>query len=97
MLRAGMPAHVNWSAMTAFIPSVAPLTALAKECRTVPCSAMAIMKSAFPKRRRSASADAALIAEIKRVEQMSILERMETALTMGRSLATLHGETKPTK
>jgi hypothetical protein len=58
---------------------------------------MAAEKSPFPKRRRSASANAALIAEIKRIEQMSIAERMETALAMGRSLATWRGETKPTK
>ncbi len=58
---------------------------------------MVTVKSPFPKRRRSASASAALIAEIKRIEQMSIAERMETALAMGRSLATLRGETKPTE
>ncbi|MEO8617313.1 MAG: hypothetical protein ABI600_19430 [Luteolibacter sp.] len=55
------------------------------------------MKSPFPKRRRSASADAALKGEIKRVEQMSIAERMTTALAMGKSLAALSAETQQTK
>ncbi|MEO5713330.1 MAG: hypothetical protein ABIT37_07560 [Luteolibacter sp.] len=55
------------------------------------------MKSPFPKRRRSASADAALKDEIKWVEQMSIAERMETALAMGKSLATLRAETQQTR
>lgn len=57
---------------------------------------MAIAKLPFPKRRRSACADAALREEIKRVERMSIAERVETALTMGQSLAALRGETKQT-
>lgn len=36
----------------------------------------------YPKRRRSASADAALRAEIQRVEKMTIEERMRAALSM---------------
>ena len=58
---------------------------------------MATVKLPFPKRRRSASADAALKDEIKRVAQMSIAERMETALAMGKSLAALRGEIKQPK
>ena len=58
---------------------------------------MATPKSPFPKRRRSASADAALKGEIKRVEEMSIAERMETALAMGKSLAALPAVTKQTR
>lgn len=58
---------------------------------------MARAKSPFPKRRRSASADAALKNEIKRIEQMSIAERMEAALAMGKSLAALGAETQPTR
>jgi hypothetical protein len=52
-------------------------------------------KPSFPKRRRSACAEAALKDEIKRVGQMSIAERMQTALAMGRSLAALHAQTQP--
>jgi len=64
---------------------------------TVAWSFMATVKSPFPKRRRSASADAALKDEITRVEQMPIAERMETALAMGKSLAALRGEIKQAK
>lgn len=88
---------VNPGSINPLIPSVAPLTGLAKECWDVPYSTMATTKSPFPKRRRSASADATLLAEMKRVAQMSIAERMEAALAMGLSLATLREEIKPTK
>ena len=38
--------------------------------------------NSYPKRRRSASADAALRAEIQRVEKMTIEERIRAALSM---------------
>jgi hypothetical protein len=40
----------------------------------------------FPKARRSASADAALRAEIRRAGKMTIEQRMSAALSMGRGL-----------
>lgn len=39
-------------------------------------------KPAFPRRARSTCADAALQAEIKRLERMSIEERVKEALTI---------------
>jgi hypothetical protein len=47
----------------------------------------------FPKERRSASSDAALRAEIKRVAKMTIEERMREALSLGRRLAGIQSQT----
>lgn len=41
-------------------------------------------ENAFPKERRSASADAALRAEIKRVGKMTMEQRMSEALSLGK-------------
>lgn len=43
---------------------------------------MAETANSYPKRRRSVSAEAALRAEIQRVEKMMIEERMRAALSM---------------
>lgn len=44
-------------------------------------------ENTFPKARRSASADAALRAEIRRVGKMSMEQRMSAALSMGKQLS----------
>ena len=43
---------------------------------------MSEAKSEFPRRRRSASADAALKAELARVEKMTVEERIKVALSI---------------
>lgn len=45
-------------------------------------AAMTGKKSDFPRRRRSASADAALEAELERIGQMTIEERIKAALSL---------------
>jgi len=44
-------------------------------------------KDRFPKGRISASADSALQAEMKRVEKMTVEERITAALELGKRLA----------
>lgn len=46
-------------------------------------------ENAFPKERRSASADAALRAEMKRVGKMTMEQRMSEALSLGKGLNAL--------
>ena len=43
-----------------------------------------IVRSDMPQVRRSACADAALRAEMKRVDKMTVEERMKAALSLGR-------------
>jgi hypothetical protein len=50
-------------------------------------------ETAFPKERRSASADAALRAEMKRVGKMTMEQRMSEALTLGKRLSGLRTQT----
>jgi hypothetical protein len=45
--------------------------------------------NAFPKGRRSASADAALRAEMRRVGKMTMEQRMNEALSLGKGLNAL--------
>jgi hypothetical protein len=45
-------------------------------------------KDRFPKGRMSACADSALRAEMKRVESMTVEERITAALALGKRLAT---------
>jgi len=45
--------------------------------------------------RRSACADAALRAEIRRVEGMTIEQRMRAALTLGKGFSGMQTEQKP--
>ena len=45
----------------------------------------------YPKRRRSASADAALRAEIQRVEKMTIEERIRAALSLAERFSSMEG------
>lgn len=49
----------------------------------------------FPRRRRSASADAALRAEIERVSRISIEDRVKAALSMKEKFAWLTPTSKP--
>lgn len=49
--------------------------------------------NAFPKERRSASADAALRAEMKRVEKMTMEQRMSEALALGKRLSGIRVQT----
>ena len=49
----------------------------------------------FPRRRRSASADAALRAEIERVSRMTIEERVKAALSMKEKFTWLPPASKP--
>jgi hypothetical protein len=51
--------------------------------------------SEFPRRRKSASADSALRAEIERVSRMSIEERVKAALSMRKRFAWIDPVTKP--
>ena len=46
-------------------------------------------KSEMPRRRRSACADAALMAELARVEQMTVEERVKAALSIRERFAWL--------
>ena len=73
-----------------------PLSGLPRHCKKMICQntgcrgaenwyvpgEMSSTTDLYPKRRRSASADAALRAEIRRVEKMTIEERMRSALSM---------------
>lgn len=52
-------------------------------------------RQGFPQRRRSASADAALRAEIERVSRMSIEDRVKAALSMKDKFAWLNPASKP--
>jgi hypothetical protein len=49
----------------------------------------------FPRRRKSASADSALRAEIERVSRMSIEERVKSALSMRKRFAWIEPVSKP--
>jgi hypothetical protein len=49
----------------------------------------------FPRRRKSASADSALRAEIERVSRMSIEERVKAALSMRKRFSWIEPVTKP--
>lgn len=51
-------------------------------------------ENAFPEARRSASADASLRAEIRRVEKISIEERIRAALSLGKGFKKLQTHTK---
>ncbi|MGA0844965.1 MAG: hypothetical protein ACO3RV_00360 [Luteolibacter sp.] len=52
------------------------------------------VKSGMPKIRRSACADAALRAEIKRVAKMSVEERVKAALSLGRRFSAIQTTTE---
>lgn len=47
--------------------------------------------NAYPKRRRSASADAALRAEIQRMDKLTMEERMRAALSMAERFPDMQG------
>jgi hypothetical protein len=51
-------------------------------------------KDRFPKGRTSACADSALRAEMKRVESMTVEERITAALALGKRLARVSSPTK---
>lgn len=48
---------------------------------------MSEKKNVFPKARRSASADSALRAEIRRLGKLTMEQRMSAALSMGKRLS----------
>lgn len=48
-----------------------------------------------PQARRSACADAALRAEMRRVEGMTIEQRMRAALTLGKGFSGMHPSPQP--
>jgi hypothetical protein len=52
------------------------------------------IKSDMAKSRRSACADAALLAEMKRLEEMTVEERMSAALSLGRRFSVMKTTTK---
>lgn len=51
-------------------------------------------ENTFPKARRSASADAAFRADAKRVEKMTMEERMSTALSLGKRFSGIRTSAK---
>lgn len=55
---------------------------------------MTEVKADMPRVRRSACADAALRAEIKRVVKMTVEERMNAALSLGRRFPVIQKTTK---
>lgn len=55
---------------------------------------MTEVRSDMPQVRRSACADAALRAEIKRVVRMTVEERMSAALSLGRRFSAIQKTTK---
>jgi hypothetical protein len=61
----------------------------------VHAAAMSEPEPEFPRRRRSASADSALRAEIERVSRMSIEERVKAALSMRKRFAWIEPVNKP--
>ncbi len=63
--------------------------------RSVHAVFMSEAEPEFPRRRRSASADSALRAEIERVSRMSIEERVKAALSMRKRFAWIEPVTKP--
>lgn len=62
--------------------------------RGVHVSAMSEANSEIPRRRRSACADAAFRAELARVEQMTVEERVKAALSIRERFAWLKPATK---
>lgn len=56
---------------------------------------MSEAETEFPRRRRSACADAALRAELERIGQMTIEERVKAALSMRERFAWLNPTDKP--
>ena len=50
-------------------------------------------ENAFPKDRRSASAEAALRAEMRRVGKMTMEQRMNEALSLGKRLGVMRTQT----
>jgi hypothetical protein len=55
---------------------------------------MTEVESDMPQARRSACADAALHAEMKRVGKMTVQERMKAALSLGRRFSGIQKTTK---
>jgi hypothetical protein len=71
-----------------------PVLRLAPEAGRAHATAMSESNSVFPKPRRSACADAALRAEISRVEKMTVEERIKAALSLGKGFSGIQTTSK---
>jgi hypothetical protein len=71
-----------------------PVLRLAPEAGRAHAAAMSESKNVFPKPRRSACADAALRAEISRVEKMTLEERIKAALSLGNGFSAIQTTSK---